>query len=268
MAISVSSELISLPLYKYIPTRYAREFFNTGKFRLNTLFEYAQNETYKVGTVDIYEGFYIYTPKFENCKSGCLERHFITARNQWVSCLSKKLSRELLEDFRPEDSIALTDMCCIEINSQNFFTEITEKLKGEVSFTCVSDVIYIDKTEMSQTLDRAEFAGLVKHSDYAYQHECRALWEPSKPHYTDTKFRRGTQTEASSPTVQNHIDGISSSILKYAPYEKHIESITKEQEWLNMRDVLIPNARKYCKLLMPTPFGSKLPFETVNEFDK
>lgn len=237
------------PLYKYIKLEHAKLFFQDGSIRLNTLFEYVKNETYNDGTRDVFEGFYLWLVNEKDRKDkGVFELRTVVARNQLIMCTSTSKSLKLMNEFEMD--------CCIEIRSPAFFHYIDAILGRDFRPALVRKVTYMDKTR--ERLDYEEFAGLVKHDKYEHQDECRALWEPVKPHF-------GNNLTKAEQDYFFGEDGMQVAISDYLPQEPYLEYIEKEREWLDIKHVKIPDAREVCALLLPSPLGCSEPFFEVTK---
>jgi hypothetical protein len=242
-------EEVPFPLYKYTKLEHAKDFFLNGILRLNTLFEYVENETYTDGTQDYFEGFYLWHVNEEDRQNKDVpEMRMILARNQLTFCITEDLTPSLLKEFDAD--------CCIVIHSPIFFQELDIQLSEQFRNTYLRKVTYFDKTNLGAHPKYEDFGGVMKHIKYAHQKEFRALWEPTKPHFA------AKLTEEDSLEFLGW-DSMQDSLVKYLPQEEYFEYIKREQEWLKPKFIKVPAASSFCSLLLPTPAGRSKPFDHI-----
>ena len=242
-------ETVPYPLFKFTKLEYAKSFFENGTLRLNTLFEYVENETYSDGTRDYFEGFYLwYVDEQERQQKDIPELRLILARNQLTFCVTEELNPAFLSEFEAD--------CSIVIRSPFFFQELDKKLGDKFRNTYLRKVTYFYKTKLGEHPRYEDFGGVMKHNKYEHQKEFRALWEPVKEHFGSDLDEADSTSVFGESFMQNEL-------VDYYPHEKYFGHIKREQQWLAPQFIKAPDARKFCSLLVPTPFGRTKPFDHI-----
>lgn len=246
-------EPVPFPLFKFTELKHAKSFFKDGSLKLNTLFEYVENETYSDGTRDYFEGFYLWFVEEQDRKQiDVPEIRTVLARNQLTFCVTEEPNPAFLSEFRAD--------CCIVIHSPQFFQEIDRELGDEYRNTYLRKVTYFDKTKIANHPRYEDFGGVMKHDKYAHQKEFRALWEPVKEHFG------GNMIESNTPNIFGD-DFMQKALADYYPHDEYFEHIKREQQWLQHKFIKAPKARKYCSLLVPTVIGTAKPFTHIQNAD-
>lgn len=100
--ISTGEDTVPFPLYKFTKLKYVKDFFLNGRLRINSIFEYVENETYNNGTRDFFEGFYVHTLTQEQLTEGghdCVVQKWIVCRNVLVFYVTEDLGFSLFKEF-------------------------------------------------------------------------------------------------------------------------------------------------------------------------
>lgn len=223
------------PLYRYTEKRWADEFFDTGKIRLNTLLGYKKYELFNEAIGDAHEGqtvFYRYVPQ-----PGSLPikvSRFITVRNQWTICASgARNDLRMLPAFKAD--------ACFSIDSPKFYLAIHEAIGGRTRSGFVDRIVYIPEksygvNEATLSPDQGVFAGSFKRDTYSYQNEVRACWETEISHEHNL-WLEGLEGSASLRQVANK--------------DPRLQAwLTAEQNRMAPLDLVVPEALRFCTRLL------------------
>lgn len=180
---------IKFPIYRFTQKIYVNQFLETGKIRLNALWNYHDEERHLSAVGDRQEGNRHFISDSDVGFEDDLITSFVgNSINQWTICLIKYFSDDFYELFNSN--------CCMIINSIDFFIELAKQCSSKSAAGLLTSILYIDNIDIAQQLQDAKrqnlhyeppFLAATKSRNFSYQSEIGFIMEPfAHPDYWKT----------------------------------------------------------------------------------
>jgi len=194
-----------MKLYKYLPRKYLKAFFQSGSLKVGTLYEYRDIEKYGHVIGDKDEGFH--KTEFSlagggefDLQDGSVEANFFREHilrpdqmnlqvkiklvdgvkiisesrspDLYVYCVSSEFNADAMEQFG-------CDSCLEIVNPAGFFRAISHKIRHKGTLDGLHEIQYLGK-ETHYTQPHQHHPSVMKDPEFRYQKEWRAIWNPIK----------------------------------------------------------------------------------------